>query len=313
MGDPRKIRKKYETPRHPWVGSRITEERELKQTYGLRNKTEAWRMATTLKQYKDRVKKLLARSDKQAQVEQQQLLDSMTRLGIIKKGATFDDILSLSIEAVMDRRLQTVLIKKNLARTPKQARQMVTHRHITIDGQVVTSPSKLVTLEEESQLGFAVRSGFINESHPERLSEEELLKRKAKADANAKKEATDAGEESTTFAEKAIEQAEVLAGEKKVDSVKDAVKEEKAEKEAPKPAPKEKKEEKTPEKPAPKEDTTPETPKETPKEEPKVEKPKEEAKAEAPVEEKKEEKAPKTPTPKEEKPEEKAEPKKEDA
>lgn len=220
MGDPKRIRKKYATPRHPWVGARIAEEKKLVREYGLRNKKEVWRMDTTLKQFKDRAKKLLARTDQQAQVEQHQLIERMTRLGLIKQGASFDDILGLPIEAVMNRRLQTLLVKKHLARTPKQARQMIIHRHITINGRVVTSPSKLVTLEEEAAIGFAPRSSFANENHPERFSEEELLRKKQKEAAKARKESGDE-DEVLAFDEKAIEQAEVLAGEKKMDSVKE--------------------------------------------------------------------------------------------
>ncbi len=222
MGDPRKVRKKYETPRHPWVGSRIAEEKRLKYAYGLKNKKEAWRMATTLKRFKDRAKRLFADNSPQATVEQQQLLSRMTRLGLIKQGAGFEAILGLPIEAVMDRRLQTILLKKHLARTPKQARQMITHRHITVGGKVVTSPSYLVSLDEEATVGFVSRSAFANEQHPERFSEEELLRKKQKEEAKQKKEKV-VDEEIATFDEKAIEQAEVLVGEKKVESVEEIV------------------------------------------------------------------------------------------
>ncbi len=282
MGDPKRIRKKFETPVHPWVGSRIATEKKLIYDYGLRNKTEVWRMDTILKRFKDRAKKLLAQSGNQAMVEQQQLLQRMARLGLTKQGASFDDILGLPIEAVMERRLQSILIKKHLARTPKQARQMITHRHVTVGGKVITSPGYLVTIEEEGQIGFTPRSKFVSEAHPERLSEEELARKRAKEEAKQQKDKGE-GEDAATFDEKAIEQAEVLAGEKKVDSVKDAVKEEekkeepatekKDEKEAPEtpketePAKEEKVGEKTTEKPdTPEEPEKPVEPEDTPEE-----------------------------------------------
>jgi len=40
MGDPKKTRKKYKTPIHPWQGARIEEERVLKRKYGLRSLEE---------------------------------------------------------------------------------------------------------------------------------------------------------------------------------------------------------------------------------------------------------------------------------
>jgi len=223
MGDPKKIRKKYETPRHPWVGSRIEEERQLRREYGLRNKQEIWKMGTQLTRFKDRAKKLLARTDAQAQKEAKQLIDRTVTLGLLKKGATFDDILGLNIKDIMERRLQTLLIKKLLARTPKQARQMITHRHVTLGGKVITSPGYVVSVAEESTIAFVGRSAFMAESHPERFSEEELLQKKQREEAKKQKVKSTDEEEAATFNPAAIEQAEVLSGEKKVESVKDAV------------------------------------------------------------------------------------------
>ncbi|RME32003.1 30S ribosomal protein S4 [Candidatus Woesearchaeota archaeon] len=226
MGDPKRIRKKYETPRHPWIGSRIQEEKQLKKEFGLANKKEIWKMGTYLKRFKDRAKALIAQQGAQADKEREQLINRMVRLGLIKHGATFDDILGLTINDIMNRRLQTIMVKKNLARSPRQARQMITHRHVVVGDTVVTSPSYLVTVEEEASVGFATRSPFISEQHPERFSEEELLKKRAKEEAK-KKKTTEGEEEILAFDEKDIAEAEVLVGEKKAtpivkaDDVKD--------------------------------------------------------------------------------------------
>ena len=40
MGHPRKARKKYDTPSHPWNADRIKQENKLVQKYGLKNKKE---------------------------------------------------------------------------------------------------------------------------------------------------------------------------------------------------------------------------------------------------------------------------------
>lgn len=291
MGDPKKIRKKYTTPRHPWIGSRIEEERQLRREYGLRNKQEIWKMDTQLTQFKDRAKRLLARTDSQAQKEAKQLIERTVKLGLLKEGATFDDILGLNIKNMMERRLQTLLIKKLLARTPKQARQMITHRHVSLGGKVITSPGYIVSVDQESTIAFVGRSAFISEAHPERFSEEELLRKKQKEE--AKKQKVKSGEvvDAATFDPAAIEQAEVLSGEKKVESVKDAVAEtEKAVKESAKKAegkktaPKTAKKEETPEtKVVEKAEAAPEKKAEEEKETPAPEKeeqptPKEEAK-----------------------------------
>ncbi len=216
MGDPKKTRKQYSTPSHPWVGPRILEENKLVQEYGLRNKKEVWKMASVISQFKDRAKKLIAKTDAQTEKERQQLLDRMARLGLIKRGASFDDILGLTVKSSLDRRLQTLLVKKHLARTMDQARQMVIHRHVTMNGVVVTSPGRLVTVEEEPTLAFTNRSAFFNEQHPERFSEEELSRKREAQDA-ARKRAEEAAkskkEEVVAFREEEIKEAEVLAGE----------------------------------------------------------------------------------------------------
>lgn len=228
MGDPKRIRKKFDTPSHPWVASRIEEERAIHREYGLKNKREIWKMVTKLTGFKDRAKKLLALTSEQSAKEKEQLLSRMGRLGLISPGSTFDDILGLGIKDLMDRRLQTIIVKRSLARTSKQARQMITHRHITVGGKVVTSPAYLVSIDEEQSVAFVSRSAFFNEQHPERFSEEELQRRKEREEAKQSKK-TEEKEDALTFDEASIEEAEVLTGEKKeAKKAKESVKDEPA-------------------------------------------------------------------------------------
>ncbi|MDP7610203.1 MAG: 30S ribosomal protein S4, partial [Candidatus Woesearchaeota archaeon] len=44
MGDPKKQRKKYSKPSHPWQTERIEVEKVLMKEYGLKNKKEIWRV-----------------------------------------------------------------------------------------------------------------------------------------------------------------------------------------------------------------------------------------------------------------------------
>ena len=73
MGDPKKIRKKYNTPMHPWEGKRIEEEKGLLREYGLKNKKEIWKMRAVLKGFSDQAKKLITATGVQAEKEKQQL------------------------------------------------------------------------------------------------------------------------------------------------------------------------------------------------------------------------------------------------
>ena len=46
MGDPRRLKKRYSAPSHPWQKERIEEEIVLTREYGLRNKKEIWKLVT---------------------------------------------------------------------------------------------------------------------------------------------------------------------------------------------------------------------------------------------------------------------------
>ncbi|WP_297519160.1 30S ribosomal protein S4 [Thermococcus sp.] len=169
MGDPKRQRKKYETPSHPWIKERLDRERVLMKKYALKNKKELWRHETQLKEFRRRARRLLAARGKQAEIEKVQLLQRLNRLGLLPADAVLDDVLSLAIEDVLDRRLQTVVFKKGLARTIGQARQLIVHGHIEVNGQVIRSPGYLVLKEEEDTITYARNSPFAKESHPERM------------------------------------------------------------------------------------------------------------------------------------------------
>lgn len=170
MGDPKRQRKKYETPSHPWIKERLDRERVIMRKYALKNKKELWRHETQLKEFRRRARRLLAARGKQAEVERVQLLQRLNRLGLLPADAVLDDVLSLTVEDVLDRRLQTIVYKKGLARTPpRQARQLIVHGHIEVNGQIIRSPGYLVLKAEEDTITYSKTSPFARESHPERM------------------------------------------------------------------------------------------------------------------------------------------------
>ena len=92
-------------------------------------------------------------------------------------------ILVLKDEDILSRRLQTIVYQKGLAATPKQARQLINHGHIFVDGHKVTVPGYLVLREEEGTVSYNPASPFTDENHPMRV---------AAANAGAGSEARDA-------------------------------------------------------------------------------------------------------------------------
>jgi small subunit ribosomal protein S4 len=169
MGDPKKFRKKYSTPSHPWQKARIDQEKELMQTYGLRNKKEVWKMFTILKNYYTEAKRLVALNTKQSEKEKEQLIGKLQSLGLLKPGADIHNVLEITINDLMERRLQTILMRKSLARSANQSRQMITHGHVLIKGKKIDSPSYLVTENELTLIQFNQKSAFSDDEHPERV------------------------------------------------------------------------------------------------------------------------------------------------
>jgi small subunit ribosomal protein S4 len=68
-----------------------------------------------------------------------------------RKGDTAENLIGL-----LERRLDVVVFRMNLAHTMQQARQMVSHGHIQVNGQRVTIPSYLV--RDGDTLGVVERS-----------------------------------------------------------------------------------------------------------------------------------------------------------
>jgi len=166
MGDPKKQRKKYETPRFPWRTDIMQEELRLLGQYGLRNKRELWRNKTMLSKFRGTARSLIGKAPEERRKMEEELLARLKKLGIIHETAVLDNVLDLTIEDVLERRLQTIVFRKGLTKTIHQARQLITHGHIAIGNRRVTVPSYFVPKEEETQITYAPQSSIANPAHP---------------------------------------------------------------------------------------------------------------------------------------------------
>lgn len=154
MGHPRKSRKKYDTPSHPWNADRIKLENKLLKKYGLKTKKEIWKAETMVKKYRRDARELLGQTAEQNEVQRKDLLNHLIKMGFMGKEARLEDVLNLTLEDVLRRRLQTMVHHKGLGNTAKQSRILVVHGHIALDGKKIDSPSYLVKSEEEDLIGF---------------------------------------------------------------------------------------------------------------------------------------------------------------
>jgi len=172
MGDPKKPKKKYETPRFPWRSDVLESELRLLGEYGLRNKRELWRHRTMLSKFRGIARSLLGMPMSRRRILERELMDKLKRLGILSEDAVLDDVLDLTVESILERRLQTIVFRKGLAKTIHQSRQLITHGHIAIDGRKVFSPSYIVPKNEEDKVDYAPTSPLANPEHPIRASVE---------------------------------------------------------------------------------------------------------------------------------------------
>jgi len=166
MGDPKKQRKKYDTPRFPWRTDILQEELKLLGQYGLRNKHELWRHETTLSRFRGIARSLIGRPPEERKRMEDELLTRLKKIGILNETAALDDVLDLTKEDILERRLQTIVFRKGLSKTIHQARQLITHGHVAIGNKRVTVPSYIVTTEEEKQITYARKSPISNQAHP---------------------------------------------------------------------------------------------------------------------------------------------------
>jgi small subunit ribosomal protein S4 len=168
MGHPKFARPKYDTPPHPWKADRIEEEHAISNNHGLKNMTEIWKAKSQLRRHRRQAMKLIGRVDTSEghfSREKDAMLRSLHNKGLITSDAILDDILALSAEDILNRRLQAQVYYKGLASSMKEARQLVVHGHICLGKQKVTIPSYQVTRDDEELICYHSRSPLNNESH----------------------------------------------------------------------------------------------------------------------------------------------------
>ena len=170
MGDPKKQRKKYVTPRHPWRRDQLDVELRLMGEYGLRNKRELWRYKTMLSEMRGIARSLLAKSGAEREKSERDFLSRLRRMGLAGDTTSIDDTLDLDIRDLLERRLQTVVLRGGLAGSASQSRQLISHGHITVSGRVVTVPGYLVAKADDEGVRYAAESPIAKSDHPARQS-----------------------------------------------------------------------------------------------------------------------------------------------
>ena len=171
MGQPKFSRPKTQTPTHPWKAERIEEEHALKDQYGLKRvggMKEIWRERSALRRHRQLAMKLIGRVDTSEghfKREKEEFLGSMQRKGLISEDADLDDVLQISVENMLDRRLQSQVYYKGLAPSMRAARNMIVHGHIVLGNQKMNVPGYHVLRNQEADIAYHPSSNFNDPNH----------------------------------------------------------------------------------------------------------------------------------------------------
>jgi small subunit ribosomal protein S9e len=85
----------------------------------------------------------------------------MIRLGLLDESKQkLDYVLSLKTEDLLERRLQTIIFKRNLAKSVHHARVLIRQRHIRVGKQIVNVPSFTVRVDSEKHISYAPTSAL---------------------------------------------------------------------------------------------------------------------------------------------------------
>ena len=147
--------KQYSRPKRPFDKVRIDEEAEIIKEFGLKNKKEIWRAEAKIKLMREKAKNLISASPE----EQNALFNRLKKIGLDVN--SIGDVLSLTKRDYLNRRLQTILVKKKITTTPKSARQLIVHKKILIGNGIVDSPSYVVPLELENKIQLVKKNSIV--------------------------------------------------------------------------------------------------------------------------------------------------------
>merc|ERR1719198_33391 len=107
------------------------------------------------------------------------LLRRLKRYGLLTDDEnSLDDILKLTTQRFMERRLQTKVLKQGLAKSIHHARVLIRQRHIRVGKQVVNVPSFVVRTDSEKHFDLALDSPY-GQGRPGRVARKRAAQKAA--------------------------------------------------------------------------------------------------------------------------------------
>jgi small subunit ribosomal protein S9e len=173
--------KTYRSVRRPYEKERLIQELKLCGEYGLRCKREIWRIQYMLSKVRKAARTLLTLDikDPKRLFETPPLIRRLKRFGLLTdEENTLDDILKLTTQRFMERRLQTKVFKLGIAKSIHHARVLIRQRHIRVGKQLVNVPSFSVRTDSEKHIALALDSPY-GQGRPGRVARRRAAQRAA--------------------------------------------------------------------------------------------------------------------------------------
>ena len=152
MGAPKRNKKKFDRPSAMWDKKRIEEEHKIKQEYGLKKLGELWKATSEIRRVRRNIREVLSGSA--SETVGKDIIARLAKYNVVRENAIPDYVLVVKPQSLLERRLQTIVYRKGMAKTLKQSRQLIAHGFISINGRRIKSPSYLVKKGEESGIGY---------------------------------------------------------------------------------------------------------------------------------------------------------------
>jgi small subunit ribosomal protein S4 len=151
MGDVRRKHNLYSRPKKLFDKARIEAENLIVESFGLKSKREIWKAQAKIARLRSQAKRLIPKEES----AKREFYAKLNKMGL--NITSIADVLGLKTENWLERRLQTIVFRKGIAKTAKEARQMITHKNILVNGNVVNIPSYMVDRDMESKITKKVK------------------------------------------------------------------------------------------------------------------------------------------------------------
>ncbi|KAL7721460.1 Small ribosomal subunit protein uS4 [Entamoeba marina] len=155
----------YKTPKVPFERERFDSELKLAGQFGLRCKREIQRVHFMLGHIRTVAKIMLMKDakDQRRILEGNALMRRLHNLGFLPKEQNkLEFVLALKDENLLERRLQTVVLRKGLAKSIHHARILIRSKMIRVGKQIVDSPSFIVRVDSEPLVQLAENTPMTN-------------------------------------------------------------------------------------------------------------------------------------------------------